>query len=80
MPSITGSIARSTTTAAERPTPWLDTTLTSSRSAAGAADAGRPRAPEAVKATGRESDSGRSDGGSGVGRAPTGTSLDFSCR
>nr|WP_231608721.1 hypothetical protein [Mycobacterium shottsii] len=29
--------------------------------------------PEAVKAAGRESDSGRSDGGSGVGRVPAGT-------
>jgi hypothetical protein len=40
----------------------------------GAADAGRPRAPEAIKAGGRESDSGGPDGGSGAGRLPTGTS------
>ncbi|GAB4662311.1 hypothetical protein MOKP64_46350 [Mycobacterium avium subsp. hominissuis] len=30
--------------------------------------------PEAAKAAGRESGSGRSDGGSGVGRVPAGTS------
>lgn len=73
MPSITGPTARSTSTTAERPTPWRTTTRTASRSATGAADAGRPRVPEAVKAAGRESDSGRSDGGGGVGRVPAGT-------
>ncbi len=73
MPSITGSTARPTSTTAERPTPWPATTRTASRNTAGAADAGRPRAPEAAKAAGRESDSGRSDGGSGVGRVPAGT-------
>ena len=73
MPSITGSSARSTSTTAERPTPWPDTTRTASRNTAGAADAGRPRVPEAAKAAGRESGSGRSDGGRGVGRVPAGT-------
>jgi hypothetical protein len=73
MPSITRSTARSTSTAAERPTPWLNPTRTASRNTDGAADAGRPRAPEAAKAAGRESGSGRSDGGSGVGRVPAGT-------
>ena len=73
MPSITGSTARPTSTTADRPTPWLDTTRTASRNTVGAADAGRPRVPEAAKAAGRESASGRSDGGSGVGRVPAGT-------
>jgi hypothetical protein len=73
MPSITRSTARSTSTTAERPTPWPDKTRTASRNTDGAADAGRPRAPEAAKAAGRESGSGRSDGGSGVGRVPAGT-------
>jgi hypothetical protein len=73
MPSITRSSARSTGTTAERPTVWLETTRTASRNTDGAADAGRPRVPEAAKAAGRESGSGRSDGGSGVGRVPAGT-------
>ncbi len=73
MPSITGSTARLTSTTAERPAPWPDTTRIASRNTDGAADAGRPRVPEAVKAAGRESGSGRSDGGSGVGRVPAGT-------
>ena len=73
MPSSSGSTARSTGPSPERPTPWPTTIRTTRRSAAGAADAGRPRAAEAAKAAGRESDSGRSDGGSGVGRASTGT-------
>ena len=73
MPGITGSTANSNATTAERPTRWLNPTRTASRSAAGAADAGRPRAPEAAKAAGRESDSDRSDGGSAVGRASAGT-------
>ena len=50
-----------------------NTTRTASRNTDGAADAGRPRVPEAAKAAGRESGSGRSDGGSGVGRVPAGT-------
>ncbi len=73
MPSITRSTARSTGTTAERPTLQLETTRTASRNTDGAADAGRPRVPEAAKAAGRESGSGRSDGGSGVGRVPAGT-------
>ena len=73
MPSITGSSARPTSTTVGRPTEWPTTTRTASRSADGAADAARPRVPEAVKAAGRESGSGRSDGGSGVGRVPAGT-------
>jgi len=73
MPSIAGSTARSTATTAERPIAWPDTTRTASRNTDGAADAGRPRVPEAAKAAGRESVSGRSDGGNGVGRVPTGT-------
>ncbi len=73
MPSITGSTARPTRTTAEQPTLRLDTTRTASRNTDGAADAGRPRVPEAAKAAGRESGSGRSDGGSGVGRVPAGT-------
>ena len=72
MPSVSGSTARSTGTTAERPTPWLTTTRTASRNTVGAADAGRPRVPEAAKAAGRESRSGRSDGGSSGGRVPTG--------
>jgi len=72
MPSIAGSTARSTGTTAERPTLWPETTRTASRNTDGAADAGRPRVPEAVKAAGRESGSGRSDGGSGAGRVPSG--------
>jgi hypothetical protein len=73
MPSTTGSTACPTSTTAERPTLEPDTTRTASRNTDGAADAGRPRVPEAAKAVGRESDSGRSDGGSGVGRVPAGT-------
>jgi hypothetical protein len=73
MPSVSGSTARSTATTAERLTPWLTTTRTASGNTVGAADAGRPRAPEAAKAAGRESGSGRSDGGSGGGRVPAGT-------
>jgi hypothetical protein len=73
MPSISGSTARSTSTTAERPTLRPDTTRTASRNTDGAVDAGRPRVPEAAKAAGRESGSGRSDGGSGVGRVPAGT-------
>ena len=73
MPSISGWTARSTGTTAERRTLWLETTRTASRNTDGAADAGRPRVPEAAKAAGRESGSGRSDGGSGVGRVPAGT-------
>jgi hypothetical protein len=73
MPSITRSTARPTGTTAKRPTLRPDTTRTASRNTDGAVDAGRPRVPEAVKAAGRESGSGRSDGGSGVGRVPDGT-------
>jgi hypothetical protein len=73
MSGITGSTARPTSTTAERPTLRAGTTRTASRNTDGAADAGRPRAPEAVKAAGRESGSGRSDGGSGVARIPAGT-------
>lgn len=73
MPSITGSTARSTSTTAERPTLWPETTRTASRNTDGAADAGRPRVPEVAKAAGRESGSARSDGGSGVARVPAGT-------
>lgn len=73
MRSITRSTAHPTRTTAERPTLRPDTTRTASRNTDGAADAGRPRAPEAAKAAGRESDSGRSDGGNGVGRVPAGT-------
>jgi len=73
MPNISGSSARSTGTTAEPPTRWLETTRTASRNTDGVADAGRPRVPEAARAAGRESGSGRSDGGSGVGRVPAGT-------
>jgi hypothetical protein len=73
MPSIKGSTARSTSTTAGRPSPWLNPTRTASRNTDGAADAGRPRVPEAAKAAGRESGSGRSDGRSGVGLVPAGT-------
>ena len=73
MPSITGSTARSNGTSRERATLRPDTTRTASRNTDGAADAGRPRVPEAAKAAGCESGSGRSDGGSGVGRVPAGT-------
>lgn len=72
MSSIMGSTSRPTKTTAERPTPRPDTTRTASRNTGGAADAGRPRVPEAVKAAGRESGSDRSDGGSGGGRVPAG--------
>lgn len=73
MPSITSSSAHSTSAIAERPTPRPDTTRTASRNTDGVADAGRPRGPEAGTAAGRESGSGRSDGGSGVDRVPAGT-------
>jgi hypothetical protein len=73
MANVTKSTARPTRTTAERPNLRPDTTRTTSRNTAGAEDAGRPRAPEATKAAGRESDSGRSDGGSGGGRVPAGT-------
>ena len=73
MPSITRSTARSTDTTAARSTPWSTTPPTASRSAAGAADAGSSRAPEAARAAGRESDSGRPDDGGGGGSASTGT-------
>jgi hypothetical protein len=73
MPSISVPTVRSTRTTAEQSTLGPTTTRTASRKTAGAADAGRPRVPEAAKAAGRESDSGRSDGGSGVGRVPAGT-------
>ena len=72
-PASRGRPRVSTSTTAERPTLWPDTTRTASRNTDGAADAGRPRVPEAAKAAGRESGSGRSDGGSGVGRVPAGT-------
>jgi hypothetical protein len=73
MPRISVPTVRSTGTRAEQSTPGPTTTRTASRNTAGAADAGRPRVPEAAKAAGRESGSGRSDGGSGVGRVPAGT-------
>ncbi len=73
MPSITRSTVRSTRTTAEQHPLGPTTTRTTSRNTAAAADAGRPRVPEAAKAAGRESDSGRSDSGSGVGRVPAGT-------
>jgi hypothetical protein len=73
MPSITRSTARPTGTTAERSTVRPDTTQTASRNTDGAADAGRPRVPEAVKAAGTESGSGRSAAGSGVDRVPAGT-------
>ncbi|KAA8946918.1 MAG: hypothetical protein F6Q13_18055, partial [Mycobacterium sp.] len=73
MLNIASSTARTTSTTAERPTAWPATTGTASQNTAGAADAGRPRVPAAATAAGRESDSGRSDGGSRVGRVPAGT-------
>jgi hypothetical protein len=73
MANITRSTARPTRTTAERPNLRPDTTRTASRNTDGAADAGRPRVPEAAKAAGRESGSGRSDGGSGADRVPAGT-------
>ena len=73
MPNIARSTAYPAGTTGERPTLRPDTTRRSSRNTDGAADAGRPRVPEAAKAAGRESGSGRSDGGSGVGRVPAGT-------
>lgn len=73
MPSISVPTVRSIGAAAEQLPLGPTTTRTASRNTAGAADAGRPRAPEAAKAAGRESDSGRSDGGSGGGRVPAGT-------
>jgi hypothetical protein len=73
MPSISVPTAGPTSTTAERSTLEPDTSRTASRNTDGAADAGRPRVPEAVKAAGRESGSGRSDGGSGVARVPAGT-------
>lgn len=73
MPNITGSTARPTRTPAERPTVGPTTTLTASRNTTGVADAGRPRVPGTANAAGPESDSGRSDGGRGVGRVPAGT-------
>lgn len=73
MPSISVPTARSIRIAAEQSPLGPTTTRTASRNTAGAADAGRPRVPEAAKAAGRESDSGRSDGGSGGGRVPAGT-------
>jgi hypothetical protein len=73
MPNITRSTACPTSRNAERPTLRPDTTRTASWNTDGDADAGRPRVPEAVKAAGRESGSGRSHGGSGVGRVPAGT-------
>lgn len=73
MPGISASTVRAIRTTAEQSPLGPTTTRTASRNTAGAADAGRPRVPEAVKAAGRESDSGRSDGGSGGGRVPAGT-------
>jgi hypothetical protein len=73
MPSISVPTVRSTRTTAEQSTLGPTTTRTASRNTDGAADAGRPRVPEAAKAAGRESGSGRSGGGSGVGRVPAGT-------
>jgi hypothetical protein len=73
MSSISVPTPHPTSRTAERPTPRPEPTRTASRNTDGAADAGRPRVPEAAKAVGRESDSGRSDGGSGVGRVPAGT-------
>lgn len=72
MPGISVPTARSAR-ATEQSTLGPTTTRTASRNTAGAADAGRPRVPEAAKAAGRESDSGRADGGSGAGRVPAGT-------
>lgn len=73
MPSISVPTVRSIGVAGEQSPRGLTTTRTASRNTAVAADAGRPRVPEAAKAAGRKSDSGRSDGGSGVGRVPAGT-------
>lgn len=73
MPSISASTVRAIRTAAAQSPLAPTTTRTASRNTAGAADAGRQRVPAAAKAAGRESDSGRSDGGSGVGRVPAGT-------
>lgn len=73
MPGISASTVRAIRTTAEQSPLGPTTTRTASRNTAGAADADRPRVPEAAKAAGCESDSGRSDGGSGVGRVPAGT-------
>jgi len=72
MPGISVPTAHSTR-ATEESTLGPTTTRTASRNTVGAADAGRPRVPEAAKAAGRESDSSRADGGSGVDRVPAGT-------
>jgi len=73
MPGISAPTVRAIRTTAEQSPLEPTTTRTASRNTAGAADAGRPRVPEAAKAAGRKSDSGRSDGGSGVVRVPAGT-------
>lgn len=73
MPDITRLTPHPIGATAGRPTCRPDPTRTASRNTDGAADAGRRRVPEAAKAAGRESASGRSDGGSGVGRVSAGT-------
>jgi hypothetical protein len=73
MPGIASSVTGSTSStsgqlAESQPKTWL------AQDGAAAVDGGRPRAPEAAKAKGRESGRGRPDDGHGAGlnRAPTG--------
>ena len=76
MPSIASSATHSTAATGTRVSASRQTTCALDRDAAAAVDGGRPRAPEAVKAAGRESGRGRPDDGHGAGPCqPTGAGL-----
>jgi hypothetical protein len=63
MPSIASSVTGSTSSTGRRLSASRQTTRAPDQVWATAGDGGRPRAPKAVKAAGRESCSGRSDDG-----------------
>ena len=67
MPSIASSATDSTAATGRRISASRQTTCALDQDVAAAVDGGRPRAPEAVKAAGRESGRGRPDDGHGAG-------------
>jgi hypothetical protein len=67
MLSISSSVSGSTPSTGKRVPTSQQTTCGPHRAVATVVDGGRPRAPEAVKAAGRESGSGRPDDGHGAG-------------
>ena len=67
MPGIASSVTGSTSSTSWQPTASQQTRYGLAQDVAAAVDGGRPRAPEAVKAGGRESGRGRPDDGHGAG-------------